>query len=65
MEIPKRMKAEKDERLILNNIIYCLPLAQSEREFYKNLVSALKEMPVVSYYQFFRINVENALKLFL
>jgi Reverse transcriptase (RNA-dependent DNA polymerase) len=41
MEIPKGMGASVDECLILNKIIY--GLVQSAREFYNQLVSALKD----------------------
>jgi Reverse transcriptase (RNA-dependent DNA polymerase) len=41
MEIPKGMKAEDNECLILNKTIY--GLVQSAREFYNKLVSALKD----------------------
>jgi hypothetical protein len=41
MKITKWMKAEKDECLVLNKIIY--GLVQSAREFYEKLVSALQE----------------------
>ena len=41
MEIPKGMKANDNECLILNKTIY--GLVQSAREFYNKLVSALKE----------------------
>jgi Reverse transcriptase (RNA-dependent DNA polymerase) len=41
MEIPKGMKAEDNECLILNKAIY--GLVQSAREFYNKLVSALKD----------------------
>jgi hypothetical protein len=41
MEIPKGMKNEKDEYLVLNKAIF--GLVQSAREFYEKLMSALKE----------------------